>query len=459
MERGFKIFLLESLSKFRFGINAYDFMGYIQYYYPYYFDPADPFEGFSKYLFNLNEDGLIDGGLEKTFITEKGKNLVKEFNKKYYSYDIINFFHQCVKNSSPVASIDKILDSQTQKILELIFSRISEPSVLDYGCGKMRLLNALISFHNKKNWRYFGIDTINPKSKYILEYMHLEKSESWSTGTIEELRKQEEKFDFVIMMNVLHELSIIDMANAIEDARQHLSDSGFLIIVDTTFVIEGEPRFVPIFPWEIEAIFEKFENHSYTSKSGVPIAFYVICKDGIPIFDDLPHKIEKLVTKKRDLLSRVSTNLKSESSADLIQALGLGINDSFDYGYINTIIANANARLVEFDAVILTDDINLCAINFFSWAMQLHSERGFFPSLDDIYVNLSKEFSYLAISDLLKALTSYPPVFTIRSSKDPITAYELLDIIVGEIGIDAIRKDGIRLVFAKATALHKERFN
>lgn len=391
MERGFKIFLLESLSKFRFGINAYDFMGYIQYYHPYCFDPVDPFEGFSNYLIDLNKEGLIESNIEKTFISEKGKNLVKEFNKKYYSYDIINFFHQCVKNSSPVASIDTILDSQTQKIFKLIFSRISEPSVLDYGCGKMRLLNALISFHKENNWRYFGIDAINPKKKYILEYMRLEKSASWSVGTIEDLRKKEDKFDFIIIMNVLHELSIIDMAYAIEDARQHLNDHGFLIIMDTTLLIEGEPRFVPIFPWEIETIFEKYENHSYTSKSGVPIAFYVVCKDDIPYFDNLPHKIEKLLTKKRDLLTRVSTNLKSESSADEKKALGLGTNDSFDYGYINTIIANANARLVEFAGFRLADDINLCAFNFFSWAMQLHSERGYFPSLDDIYVKLSKE--------------------------------------------------------------------
>lgn len=460
MESGFKIFLLESLSKFRFGISAYDFMGYIQHRYPFHFDPADPFEGFSRYLSELNDEGLVAGSLEKTYITEKGKNLVKEVSDKYYSYDIINFFQQCVKNSKPVASIENISDSQTKMILEQIFRRKTEPSILDYGCGKMRLLNALITFQNKNNWKYFGIDISDPKLKYPLEYSRLKKSESWSLGTIEELRKNDGQFDFVVFMNVLHELSILDMANAIEDARQHLKDSGFLIVVDTIFVLEGEPQFVPVFPWEIEAIFKKYENHNYTSKSDVPIAFYLISKDEIPHFDDdLPDKIEKLFKNKRDLLSRVSINLKSESNADIIKALGLGFNDSFDYGYINTVIANANARLVEFDTLTVAEEIDICAFNFFTWVMQFHSERGFFPSLDEIYINLGREFSYLAISSLLKALTSFPPVFMVNVSKAPITAYEMLEIIVDEIGIDTIQKDGIWPVLGTATALHKERYN
>jgi len=461
MIRGFQIFFLESLRKFKFGVDPYDFMGYLQHYFPYKFDPADPLEGFDAHFISLQTQKLVDGNGKKIWITAKGSTVVNDFNKKFGSYDIVGFYEQCLANYNPTADISLIHDSQTQKTLEEIFQNCSYPVILDYGCGKMRLLNALFHDYLDTEWYYIGVDTEVPSALHPLEYMKLrslKRDEQWEICTIDESRRFKGCADIVVLMNVVHELSIIDMASAFEDTRQILSDNGSLIIVDTVLIRKGEPDFVPLFPWEVKKIFTGCTDQSYISKSGVPIAFHTMQKDDIPHFHDLPSTLYRLAVSKRSLLLKVKNDLRNGKDIKLLKQLGIGVNKIFDYGYINEIIANVNMRIEEYDSYRITDNVDQLGFDILSWYLDAFRTASRLPSPAQIYSKLSLKYNYVAIMYVLHILTSIPSIFFEHGYNESMAATELYDIIVDDIGIDRIIEDGFKAVISEATVLHDERY-
>src|SRR4051812_43033031 len=75
---------------------------------------------------------------------------------------LLKFYRECLRGAPPVASIELIRDSQTARILAEIFAERECPSIVDYGCGSLRLLHALLTTEERREWTYFGIDVSNP---------------------------------------------------------------------------------------------------------------------------------------------------------------------------------------------------------------------------------------------------------------------------------------------------------
>lgn len=118
----FTLFLLVSIGRFKFGINSHDLLSYIQSYYPYVFDPAAAYEAFELRLVDLGEKGLIEGNADRLWLSAKGREVIAEHDR-LHKRDLVSFYAQCLRKSPPVASIQIINDSQTQAIIETIFSR------------------------------------------------------------------------------------------------------------------------------------------------------------------------------------------------------------------------------------------------------------------------------------------------------------------------------------------------
>lgn len=172
---------------------------------------------------------------------------------------ILQFHHECLQPFAPVANVDLIRDSQTRGVIEELFQGEDPVDILDYGCGELRLLNALLSDHSARKWTYHGADIEDPASKHAGLVARLRAvgnlQDRWTVGTLSEAARMHQRFDVVVLMNVLHELPIVDFASIIEDVRHVLRPGGRLLLVDTVFLSEGEPRFVPFYPWEMEFLF------------------------------------------------------------------------------------------------------------------------------------------------------------------------------------------------------------
>jgi SAM-dependent methyltransferase len=193
---------------------------------------------------------------------------------------ILQFYQECLQPTAPVADADLIRDSQTRGVLDELLQGKGPLDILDYGCGELRLLNALLSAETERRWTYHGADIEDPASRHgelMVRFRALEHLQTrWTVGTLSDACKTRQRFDSVVLMNVLHELPIIDFASIIENVRHMLRPSGRLLLVDTVFLPEGEPRFVPFYPWEIEFLFPDGKARSYVSRSGIPIIFHIV---------------------------------------------------------------------------------------------------------------------------------------------------------------------------------------
>lgn len=438
---------LKELSKFSLGIDLFQFSGYVRSYLPYRFDPADYFEGFLNYVAELEKENLILVINRLIYISEKGLKCIKEHQEKSI-LNLIEFYRQCLRERPPIAPINLIYDSQVTKIIDEIFSRYKEPVIVDYGCGTMRLLNALLSSHKDKRWAYYGADIDNPRTLHSGEYAFLKTrgdENRWQVGTLEDLRLSSKQYDVFIFMNVLHEAPIIGIANAMEDARQYLSDTGVLFVIDTVFIPEGEPRFVPFYPWEIKSIFPESEDLSYRTRSDIPILFFAIAKKDIPCYHSFPDILKQLIVDKREKWSQLSVHLQKEENIELREELGLGKDHIFDYGYLNALVANANFRVIEYDSMITeaTGDIDSCAIKFFD-LVKLYIESGKEPTSNQIYETLGKEYEYIKIKIILDTLSRFGWIIKIENSWEPIrtTIGVSWDFLLQEMTNEIIKEEG-----------------
>lgn len=363
------------------------------------------------------------------------------------------YFEECLRSTLPIAPIDLISDSQTRQVVDEVFSRFKEPQIIDYGCGRLRLLNALLETKPDIPWQYTGVDTELTTFRYPEEVKRCEsfatQRNRWRLMSITDLRQSDVAADVCVCMNVVHELPILDLAATIEDFRQHLRKEGLLFMVDTSFLPEGEPLFAPIFSWDLQPLFGKYEDLSYTSRSGIPVLFCLIPQPSLPTYHRLPLFLERWFAGKRDLLATLAAGLHRDDSMGFRSALGLGKDRVFDYTYINTVVANTTVRVVELRLTIpySETEYNECGHDLLEYIVEvLGSGSGL--SIPSIYSILGKRHRYAVIHAVLDELAR-PTVPSILigpyGSGQTLMPSEVFDEL-WDRGLGDIRKQGLKSV-------------
>lgn len=372
---------------------------------------------------------------------------------------ILRFYQECLRETPPIASIDLIRDSQTTRLLAEIFRDRTKPSIVDYGCGALRLLHALLTKCGERQWSYLGLDVTDPAvgAQDSCERLRLLPTENqWTTQSISEARISGQQFDVGVMMNVLHELPIEDIARSLQDMRRLLSPQGTLILIDTVLLPEGEPRFVPFYPWEIQEMTANAEDRSYISKSGIPISFYRIPSVELPSYYGLADRIAQMMHLKRDHWSQLAVNLSKEENVSGRQALGLGKSKEFDYAYLNAIVANASFRISEFANRRKSSPENFdeCACQIVRSVQDSFNRRGRCPSAEELFDQTGLSHDYGVIERTLALLQGPSPgkgvIFPIYDPHKPLVPSEAWDIL--EDAVDEIPKRGIERCVWEAVA-------
>lgn len=256
---------------------------------------------------------------------------------------LINFLKETLQDSPPIASIDLYYDSQTQFILNELKQLQGPISLLDYGCGNMRLLNGIINCKDKLPIiEYIGTDishpiNLNPDSKFV---------------NVENIRVEyTNKFDFVVLMNVLHEVSIHNISIIFEDIRRCLKPTGKLFLVDMSVLPEGEPLALPFYTWEFKFLFKEFEDKSYISKSGIPVISLIIPQNAFYFYSITIEKLSAIIQFKRDSYSEIACRLNDQTMylefKNIIDKMSLSGNNVHDLGLLMLMSGHANYRLLE----------------------------------------------------------------------------------------------------------------
>lgn len=258
---------------------------------------------------------------------------------------LINYLEQALRTELSVAPFELAQDSQTKWVVSRLEKRSGEIHLLDYGCGNLRLLNAIRKRDELHRVRYFATDKNAPEITQSTDspykFIGVHKIRTLSIETI----------DVVVLMNVVHELSLLDFADAIESARRLLKPDGELLLIDMAMLPEGEFRALPYYPWEISSLFLESFDSSYISKSGIPVVAMSVPKSGIPIYAQFIHRLCNLVLEKREDYCKLACVLPYKRDNPEIERIlnrfSLNKDEVFDLGYLMLMSGFANFRIRE----------------------------------------------------------------------------------------------------------------
>lgn len=341
--------------------------------------------------------------------------------------DLLGFIEACLGGDPQPADWDLINDAQTRAVLRVIAEHDGTsdggPSVVDIGCGNLRLLNAMSSQLPDIPWSYVGVDISPPEippgewnRERRVQVIELAAYDAPSSA------------DVVVVQNVTHELSTWDIIDLLVMAKRTLRPTGVLVFSDLGFLPFGEPRFVPLVPAELDALFDGATQYDFTTKSGVPVLFRVVERRQIPFPYQTAATLRVSLALKRSAFAELARRIETGEAAP--ESLGLGRHRHFDYVYLSLLVANITSRLSERSPGSVSQDRALDIVgtiesNVFDLAAFRKSE---FEELLELLHQLS-DWDYWNLYAALEWFESRGLVFPIRIVEQfmPTGAFEVMD--------------------------------
>lgn len=361
----------------------------------------------------------------------------------------LKYLEDAVRYDEGVAPFELCYDSQAQWVVgKLKAQEFDEASLLDYGCGNLRLLNAIHKAGLLSRIRCIGSDISSPVVP--------------STETIpfdfkmpQDLKRLPvASFDVAVIMNVIHEVSISDFSDIVETIRRLLKPSGRLLLVDMAILPEGEYRALPYYPWELESIFFECCDCSYTSRSGVPVVALEIPASSIPVYKQFERNLLKLIQEKRDFYSELACSLSSRDSNprinELLGRFSLNHGDAHDLGYLMLMSGFANFKLIEHKAMPRSshDEISDAAEAILRWFFDYWEEKNELPRYFSALNALGGDHPYTALTDAMSHMSGHVGSFFMPMTNEnfglqKLTPSESLDVFEDRYDYSAIQKLGL----------------
>jgi SAM-dependent methyltransferase len=192
--------------------------------------------------------------------------------------EIIKFLKDSLVPPKPMEGRHGESDGEIITFSDRIMGMTTDFTLVDYGCGKGRLLYGLSNLDTKllKHLTYIGIDNRatcrKSTSKSVKELGFRQKVKKIKIMKPEEFALSEEKADFIFMINVLHEIHLLDVPSVIESLHQKLKTPGLLVIHEMEELIHGEKGFVSWSGNDLKELFDDetfdIQIYRYHTKSG-----------------------------------------------------------------------------------------------------------------------------------------------------------------------------------------------
>lgn len=194
--------------------------------------------------FSFNEIVLLTAGVVQPRNSHLYENIMKEMlgdNQKAISelfrsleeWDYCNFIAECFSNPTVV---EKACETDEQAVKLAGFCRkmaANSVKILDWGGGAGRLGKCL--------------ELISKKSKAMPKYRYEIYEPFWEDTvrdqefkTYRSVKQITEKYDFVVLMNVLHEISVKEWRKIFEQIKKCLKFDGYLIFAEAKVLRIGE---------------------------------------------------------------------------------------------------------------------------------------------------------------------------------------------------------------------------
>lgn len=369
-----------------------------------------------------------------------------------HSSNLLRLLNDSLRVNPPVAPTELFYDSQTKTLIKELGKLSGQINLLDYGCGNLRLLQGIKATNSTlPKIKYVATDLVMPKDipTELGDYTFIDTNN---------LRKDySEKFDVIILMNVIHEISIHSVATIFEDVRRLLKPDGIFILIDMSILPEGEPLSLPFYSWEFEIFFKEYQDLSYNSKSGLPIICFKISKYAIPCYSKSIELLIEIVQGKRNAYSEVACQLHDPNKKAkynwLIEKLSLTGNNLYDLGLLMLLSGHANYRWMEEmrRKSPKNEEVIETAITILQHFHYTFYKTGKIVSLKDIFQEIGSSNSYdrirYAIMQMSNTMGCF--FFPIREDDKPLQPTESMDAFDDHFSYDDIRKMGLFMIQQK----------
>ena len=363
---------------------------------------------------------------------------------------LLRFFEETLKAVPPVAPAEQYYDRQCSVIIQELSQMQGPVKLLDYGCGQLRLLNAILNTKvNLPEIHYTGTDIQSPDGASLAL---LKKDDRFET--IERLKAGPvAEFDSIVLMNVIHEISLFNIATIFEDIRRLLKPGGLFLLVDMSVLPEGEPLALPFFAWEFSDLFGPHDDQSYSSKTGIPVIFLRMKSESIKVFPFTLTTLIDLVQVKRNTFTDIACRLNDPDLPRqydyLLSKLSLSGDKVYDLGKLMVMTGHANYRWLEQvnrgypgHLDIIEASISILTLFYFTY-----NEKGRLISLNEIFEQLGTNHAYETLAITFQFMSQFGGFFFPPATGEvPLVPGEILDVFERLFTYEDIRKKGIGII-------------
>lgn len=107
--------------------------------------------------------------------------------------------------------------------------------MMDFGCGKGRLLN-VINLDNALTSRFSRIDAFEPNPEYTRYLNEI----NCLSNVYRKLNELDSLYDIILLSNVLHEIKLEEIVPTLNKIKSCLAENGFLVILEDLILKKGE---------------------------------------------------------------------------------------------------------------------------------------------------------------------------------------------------------------------------
>lgn len=184
-----------------------------------------------------------------SLIGEDNVESLENFISSQYEWASIQFALECLSKPNVVSY--KKDDAQQNQISEVLSSTVKQNKLLDFGAGKGRITQEIIRNPNLAASTYYQPLEIDPDHHSKLRELtsELQSKSNVEPFVVREVLNTHEKlnekqyhcfFDYVLMVNVLHEIPLNKWLSVLNALLNSLKEDGHIIILEDQAIPRGE---------------------------------------------------------------------------------------------------------------------------------------------------------------------------------------------------------------------------
>lgn len=212
-----------------------------------------------------------------------------EFLKSLDNWQYYNFLVECFCHPTAVSKVNTNDEQFKEFVAALKVGTRVESSILDYGAGKFRIWDCL------QESEALGENTASIKYEAYEPYLSDDEKEKRTIAkkhfplytSIEDIPRN--KYDAVVLMNVLHEVDILDWVETFHNIGEVLKPDGVLILLEVRTLLLGEQPYgntgyLILGDDEVSELFTGVSVTKYGPDRGKSNC-WVIARDGVLLVD------------------------------------------------------------------------------------------------------------------------------------------------------------------------------